>query len=138
MLEKTQEAGSQKEARPEELQESWSLISPRAAPVDKSTVEDLLQILAELSAYKFLGDKRKADMLAFGLDRPVRTVTLYDQEGRQLADLRIGRSTDAGTYVASSTRTQVCRVDRVTVERIPIEFQKLLGTQAEDGGQKKP
>jgi len=121
----------------EEEQESkkvevWSLVSPRAAKAKNYKVTSFLSGLSGLKAVKFAGDWQKTDLAAFGLDKPARTITLYDREDRELGVLKIGKTTSEGTFVMGTSRPQVCLVDSKKLERFPVDAKDL-----EAGKQKK-
>ncbi|MFC1654239.1 DUF4340 domain-containing protein [Myxococcota bacterium] len=105
--------------------EVWSLVSPRAAKAKNHRVVSFLSGLSGLRAVRFVGDKQKADLGVFGLDKPVRTITLYDREDRELGVLKIGKSTPEGIYVIGTARPQVCLVDSKKVEHFPIDVKDL-------------
>jgi hypothetical protein len=105
--------------------EAWSLVSPRAAKAKKHKVTSFLSGLSGLKATKFIGDKKKVDLEAFGLGKPSRTITLYDREDRELGTLKVGKSTPEGTYVTGSARPQVCVVDNKKIERFPTDAKDL-------------
>lgn len=105
--------------------EVWSLVSPRAAKAKSYKVSSFLSGLSGLKAVKFAGDQQKADLAAFGLDKPARTITLYGQEDRELGVLKIGKTAPEGTYVIGSSRPQVCLVDSQKIKRFPADVKDL-------------
>jgi hypothetical protein len=105
--------------------EVWSLVSPRSARAKSYKVNSFLSGLSGLKAVKFAGDRQKTDLAAFGLDKPTRTITLYDREDRELGVLKIGKSTPAGTHVIGTSRPQVCLVDSKKIERFPVDAEDL-------------
>jgi hypothetical protein len=113
------------EERESKKVEVWSLVSPRAAKAKGYKVNSFLSGLAGLKAVKFAGDKQKADLAAFGLDKPTRTITLYDREDRELGVLKIGSAAPEGTHVTGTSRPQVCLVDSKKIERFPVDVKDL-------------
>jgi hypothetical protein len=119
VLEKEEE---EKESRKVEV---WSLVSPRSAKAKGYKVNSFLSGLAGLKAVNFTEDKQKADLAAFGLDKPTRTITLYDREDRELGVLKIGKSTPEGVYVTGTARPQVCLVDKKKIDSFPADAKDL-------------
>jgi hypothetical protein len=113
------------EAKKPRAVESWVLVSPRAAKAKNHKVNAFLSGLSGLRAVKFLGDKQKAALGTFGLDRPTRTISLYDREDRELGVLKVGKTTSEGTYVTGTARPQVCRVESRKVESFPDDAEDL-------------
>jgi hypothetical protein len=114
----------------EEEQESrkvevWSLVSPRSAKAKGYKVNSFLSGLAGLRAVKFAGEKQKVDLAMFGLDKPTRTITLYDREDRELGVLKIGKSTPEGVYLTGTARPQVCLVDKKKIDSFPVDAKDL-------------
>ena len=99
--------------------ESWSLVSPKAVPARRYKVKSLLTGLHDLKAKRFVGRKDDDPLGAFGLDRPARTIALYDENGKDLGTLRIGKADDQGTYVLGSAREQICQVDTAKLDHLP-------------------
>jgi len=119
VLEKEEE---EKESRKVEV---WSLVSPRSARAKGYKVNSFLSGLKGLKAVRFAGDKQKADLALFGLDKPTRTITLYDREDRELGVLKIGRSTPEGVYVIGSARPRVCLADKKKIDSFPADAKDL-------------
>lgn len=124
VLEKQLEPPAEDEKKPKAI-ENWVLVSPRAAKAKNYKVNSFLSGLFGLKAVRFAGDKQKVDLGTFGLDRPARTISLYDREDRELGALKIGKTTPEGTYVIGSARPQVCLVDSKKVESFPQDVKDL-------------
>jgi hypothetical protein len=125
VLQKEEEEQPAEEGKPPRTKESWTLVSPRSAKAKDFKVNSFLSGLSGLKAVRFVGDKRQADLGSFGLDKPTRTITLYDRDDRELGALKIGKSSPEGTYVIGSARPQVCLVDSKKVERFPADVKDL-------------
>ncbi len=125
VLEKqTEEKPAGEEKRPRGT-ENWVLVSPRAAKAKTHKVTAFLSGLSGLKAVKFAGDKHEVDLKAFGLDRPSRTISLFDRQDRELGVLKVGRQSPEGTYVIGTARPQVCLVDSRKVESFPDDAEDL-------------
>jgi hypothetical protein len=125
VLEKEEEEQPAEEGKKPRTAETWSLVSPRSAKAMNYKVNSFLTGLSGLKAVKFVGDKQKVNLGTFELDKPARTITLYDREDRELGILKVGKSTPEGTYVSGTARPQVCLVDSQKVERFPDDVEDL-------------
>ncbi len=105
--------------------ESWSLVSPEAVPAGLYKVNSLLTGLHDLKARIFAGRADDGPLKRFGLDRPARTIALYDENGKNLGTLKIGKAAAQGTYVLGSAREQICQVDTAKLAALPASVDDL-------------
>lgn len=101
---------------------TWELLSPVAGPARKLRVEAVLQALVELEARRFLAPGSQEE---HGLLAPVRTLALLDDQGRELATLRVGRGTSQGVAVQGSARPEPCLVAPEALEALALEADNL-------------
>lgn len=148
VLEKKVTKKAREEVQSVGAEESWFLVSPLAAPAKGEEVRALLERLANLRATRFLGDKERSSLEPLGLQKPTRTISLYDKDGEEIGNLKIGRTTD-GTCVMGTSRRQVCLVDKKEIEQLPANAKDLLddtfaqekgaeATKTSDAGTEKP
>ncbi len=101
----------------EKIDGTWTIIDPITAPADESTLEQILNALAELKYERDIGAQK--ELQQFGLDKPILNVEIEGVSGN-LGKLLFGGPTPDGSkfYVMLADREQVFTVDNSFKNRI--------------------
>ncbi|MBW1872666.1 MAG: DUF4340 domain-containing protein, partial [Deltaproteobacteria bacterium] len=110
--------------------ESWSLVSPVSAPAKRPLVMTFLRGLRGLKAKKFGGVKAKLELSKFGLEQPEQSIQLYDENGKEIGNLKVGTSTQAGVWVVGTSLDKVCWIDRQIIQGLFLRPEKIRDSQA--------
>jgi hypothetical protein len=94
--------------------EQWTMSAPESTAVDGWEVKAIISSLAGLKAESFI-DENPTDLGRYGLSHPRLEAILRDDEGGQLASLRIGQETDEGVYACDADGAPVVLVNRTIV-----------------------
>lgn len=122
--------------------ESWRIIAPRPG---RAKIFKITSALWTLSGAKALatGETKPKDWGKYGLGGPSKYVALFDQEGKELARLEIGKpvpGTPSAVYVRGS-RDQVLESDGSRLGELPFTLLDVLDEPADagvDGGLTSP
>ncbi len=98
--------------------ESWKLTAPAQGAAKLSKVNSLLWTLSSLKAVAF-ADESPSDLAKYGLDKPARSVALVGEDGKDLAQLLIGKDVSSNVYVKSAADRRVFEVDKSRVNELP-------------------
>ena len=83
-----------------------------------------MHLLANLKGTAVVGHAPD-DLAKFGLDAPVRTVTVQDGAGQSLAEVKLGREENGGVY-ATSGDGRIFSVDRARLTELYAKADDLL------------
>lgn len=116
--------------------EAWQVTAPRAGPAKTFKIAAVLWTLGALKASS-LGEENPKEWGKYGLDAKARSVSLYGYDGKQLAQLVIGKDVLGKTATAylRGTRNQVIEGDNSRLAELPAVIEDLLDLPAgSDGG----
>jgi Domain of unknown function (DUF4340) len=105
----------------------WYLRSPLAAPADRDSVRGILAELEGTEAESFIDEVNLIDSKRFGLNKPLITVRLY-QENEQavhLLDIGTKQGVDGPYYARREGGENVCLVEADLVERLTANASRL-------------
>jgi hypothetical protein len=105
---------------------SWELVSPRAARANNARVEGFLQTLGQLKASAFLPRAKHDDLSVYGLGSPLRTLTLYDQNDREINRLMVGTARKEGVAAMGGSLDRICLVPAIQVEKLALRAADFL------------
>jgi hypothetical protein len=120
-------------------EETWRVTEPQKGLAKKWKLTSLLWSLSSLKATRF-GDAKPKSWAKYGLDKPGRSVTLMDVDGKVLAKLDVGAPVDAkgaAVYVRG-TPDAVLELDPTRLSELPTTVDDLLDTappEAADAGE---
>jgi len=119
-------------------QESWMLVSPVAGEAKSYRVQALLAALTQLKAKRFDGPADPDELMRTGLERPVLTVVVEDDSGKQIARLQIGKAEKEDTFVLGDAREKICLVPTAALASVNVGQADLRAGPAGGGGHEKP
>jgi|APLak6261679142_1056127.scaffolds.fasta_scaffold00171_11 hypothetical protein len=115
--------------------DAWRVVAPRAG---KAKVFKVTGALWTLGSFKALasGEEKPKDWARYGLDGKGRAVTLYGEDGKELARLQIGKEIigKPGTFYVRGTREQVLESDGSRFGELPFSLADVLDEPLADGG----
>ena len=94
------EEGNKERLQLEKTDDGWYLRTPLSVPADKDSVDKLLQELADAEAVRFIDTLDQQDLKQYGLDPPVLTAKIFEEQGEALRSLFIGGQDTSGNYFA--------------------------------------
>lgn len=115
--------------------EAWRVVAPRAGKAKIFKVTSALWTLASAKTLA-LGEEKPKDWGKYGLDASAKSITLYGEDGKQLARFVIGKpvpETPSGFYVRG-TRDQVIQSDGSRFGEFPFALADVLDEPVVDGG----
>lgn len=74
----------------------WDIVEPIQAKADKTTVDNMLNTLADEEVTRRLDPDAAADLALYGLDEPLVKIQLALNDGTKLPQLSIGKDTPVG------------------------------------------
>ncbi|MDP1824674.1 MAG: DUF4340 domain-containing protein [Archangium sp.] len=115
--------------------EAWRVVAPRAG---KAKIFKVTSALWTLASAKTLaaGEEKPKDWGKYGLDDKAKSITLYGEDGKQLARFVIGKpvpETPSGFYVRG-TRDQVLQSDGSRFGEFPFTLAEVLDEPVPDAG----
>ena len=94
----------------------WSIEEPEKAKAKKYKVSSLLSSLSYLKAKEF-ADENPKDLENYGLDKPDKEITLYNEKGEELARLLIGKADGDMYFAKGAKQKRVSKLDKKSVDR---------------------
>jgi hypothetical protein len=116
-------------------EERWMVVAPQKGPAKKFKVSAWLWALSGLKASQ-LGEDKPKSWAKYGLDKPARTVTLADKDGKILARLLVGKDVPdkAGFVYARGSRDQVVELEASRLAELPQTAADALEGAGPDAG----
>jgi len=74
----------------------WDIVEPVQAKADKTTIDNMLNTLADEEVTRRLDPDASADLALYGLDEPLVKIQLVLNDGTKLPQLSIGKDTPVG------------------------------------------
>lgn len=116
--------------------DSWQVTAPTAGPAKTFKVAAVLWTLGAIKS-NALGEDNPKDWSKYGLDAKAKSVTLFGRDGKELAQLVIGKEVLGKPSIAylRGTRNQVVEGDSSRLAELPATVEDLLErTAAVDAG----
>lgn len=117
--------------------DDWTITLPTPGRARKWKMNSVLWGLSSLKATEIVEEKA-ANLSKYGLDKPRRTVTLFDDSGRELGTVAFGETKDNKVYAQNKAEPKVFEVDKVRMSELPSSRTNLEEPKpAPDGGPAK-
>jgi hypothetical protein len=118
--------------------EEWKITAPEQGPAKRWRLSSLLWNLSSLKATA-LGEEKPKSWAKYGLDKPQRSASVLDKDGKVLAKVEIGKDVDgkANQLYVRGSRDQVLEVDSNRLNDLPTSADDVLDRPAPpvaDGG----
>jgi hypothetical protein len=112
--------------------ERWQIAEPSQSPADPVQISSLLFKLWDLQAARMVTDQAKdSDLKAAGLDKPVRTISLLNKDGVELAALLFGSQSGDKQMMKSRSQSAVAEVAKAKAAEISFALTDYQQKQTE-------
>ncbi len=118
-------------------QDDWTITSPTLGPAKRWKLSSLLSTLETLKGASIVSEKATAaDLANDGLDKPVKTATVFGDGGKELAKLLVGKTAGSKVYAKSAADDRVFEVDSYRFSQLPNDVSDLAEAPpaGKDGG----
>ncbi|MGC4115899.1 MAG: DUF4340 domain-containing protein [Myxococcales bacterium] len=116
--------------------EDWSITAPAPAEAKKWKMNSVLWGLSSLKATGIAEDAA-TDLAKYGLDKPTKTVTLFDADGKELGTLAFGKEDGNQVFARSTAETRIFQVEKTRMGELPSSRADLEEIKAADAGAAK-
>ena len=116
--------------------EEWAITGPAAGEAKKWKMNSVLWGLSSLKATGIAEDNA-ADLARYGLDKPTKSVTLFDGEGKELGTVAFGKEEADKVFARNTAEARVFQVEKARMGELPSSRSDLEEVKAADAGAAK-
>jgi hypothetical protein len=98
--------------------DDWAITAPAAGEAKKWKMNSVLWGLSSMKAASIVDDP-KTDLEQYGLKEPLRTVSLFDGEGKELGTVAFGKEEADKVFARNVADSRIFRVDRARLNELP-------------------
>lgn len=113
--------------------EDWAITAPTPGEAKKWKMNSVLWGLSSMKATGIAEDKA-TELAKYGLDKPTRSITLFDAEGKELAAVAFGKEEGEKVYARNTAEMRVFEVEKSRMGELPAARTDLEEAKAADAG----